>query len=194
MARAKRRQPYDPSKAHDRRAGESNRGVENYLTPKEVDDPYEAGGKIIVMRSTRDDPLARLHDRRQIDEAQYHGGRAFQRDFEIAERGPRAIDPSKEAVDGGLAPEPITEQQRKSALRLVGAYRALKQDKSAVVQDVLIHRRTMAIISERRGLSGRKWEEYFGKMFRDGLELLAEFYGFSNHSDGRRRLTNDRVD
>jgi hypothetical protein len=84
MARTRRRMPYDPSKAHDRRAAGSNRGVENYLTPEEVDDPYEAGGKIIVMRSTRNDPLARLHDRKQIDEAQYHGGRAFQHDFETA--------------------------------------------------------------------------------------------------------------
>ena len=31
--------------------------------------------------------------RRQIDEAQYRAGRVFQRDWEIAERGARAIDP-----------------------------------------------------------------------------------------------------
>lgn len=38
MARIRRRQPNDLKNVHDRRAGESNRGVENYLTPKEVDD------------------------------------------------------------------------------------------------------------------------------------------------------------
>ena len=38
------------------------------------------------MRSIRNDPLARLHTHRQIDEAQYQGGRAFQDDWEKAER------------------------------------------------------------------------------------------------------------
>jgi hypothetical protein len=47
-----------------------------------------------------------LHDRRQIDEAQYYAGRAFQRDFEACERGPCAIYPSKEAVDGGAFQNP----------------------------------------------------------------------------------------
>src|SRR5690348_15837128 len=115
MARTKRRQPYNPA-AHDRRATDLLRNAR--VAPLEVDDPMELGGKLIVMRSTRDDPLADLHARGQIDEAQYRGGRAFQEDFEAAERGPRAIDPSKEAVDGGLMPEPITEAQRKAAKQL----------------------------------------------------------------------------
>jgi hypothetical protein len=37
--------------------------------------------------------------------------RAFQFDWETAERGARAIDPTKEAVDGGQMPEPITDGQ-----------------------------------------------------------------------------------
>ena len=59
----------------------------------EVDDPLalEPGEKIVTLRSTRNDPLARLHTHRQIDEAQYQGGRAFQSDWEKAERGPRAV-------------------------------------------------------------------------------------------------------
>jgi hypothetical protein len=179
VARARKRQPYDPSKAHDRRAGESNRGVENYLTPKEVDDPYEAGGKIIVMRSTRDDPLADLHARHMIDEAQYHAGRAFQEDFETAERGPRAIDPSKEAVDGGLMPEPITEAQRRSARQLAVVYRALGQDGSAVVHAVLVHNQTRKQVAAARGLIGERWEKYYGLRFQECLDCMALVYGFS---------------
>lgn len=179
MARTKRRQPYDPSKAHDRRASESNRGVQNYLTPEEVDDPYEAGGKIIVMRSTRDDPLADLHSRSMIDEAQYWAGREFQKDFETAERGPRAIDPSKEAVDGGMAPEPITEAQRSAAKQLAVVYRQLGQNGSALVHDVLVHAKTRKQVAESRGLSGKRWEEYFGMRFRECLDCMALVYGFS---------------
>ena len=69
----------------------------------EVDDPLalEPGEKIVALRSIRNDPLGRLHSHRQIDEAQYQGGRAFQNDWEKAERGPRAVDPTREYVDGG---------------------------------------------------------------------------------------------
>ena len=180
MTRIRRkRTPYDPNKAHDRRASESNRGVASHLTPKEVDDPYEIGGKIIVMRSTRDDPLADLHARHMIDEAQYQSGRAFQHDFETAERGPRAIDFTREAVDGGLMPEPITEAQRASARQLAVVYRALGQDGSAIVHGVLVHNRTRKQVAESRGLVGKRWEEYYGMRFRECLDCMALVYGFS---------------
>src|SRR6201996_4692177 len=118
MARTKRRKPYDPAKAHDRRARDLPRNAE--VAPVEVEDPMglDPGDKIVTLRSLRNDPLARLHSHRQIDEAQYQGGRAFQNDWEKAERGPRAVDPSREFVDGGQLREPISEGQRKAGLRL----------------------------------------------------------------------------
>jgi hypothetical protein len=153
------------------------------VAPIEVDDPYEAGEKIAVMRSIRNDPLAGLHSRQQIDEAQYQAGRAFQRDFEAAERGPKAIDPSKEAVDGGLMPEPITESQQKAARKLGDIYRALGADLSALLHDVLIGGLTRTELAARRGLEGRKWEEFFGEKFRRGLDRIAVIYGFAQASD-----------
>jgi hypothetical protein len=156
--------------------------VANHLTPKEVDDPYEAGGKIIVMRSTRDDPLGYLHARHMIDEAQYQSGRAFQHDFETAERGPRAIDPSKEWVDGGLAPEPITEAQRRSAKQLAVVYRALGQDGSAIVHAVLVHNHTRKQVASSRGLIGERWEKYYGLRFQECLDCMALVYGFATHT------------
>ncbi len=174
-----RPKPYDPNKPHDRRATESNLGVAGHLTPKEVDDPYEAGAKIVVMRSTRDDPLGDLHARKMIDEAQYEAGRAFQSDFEAAERGPRACDPAKEYVDGGLAPEAISEPQRRAARQLVIVYRKLGADGSAIVHDVLVHNRTRKQVAESRGLVGKRWEEYFGTRFRECLDCLAKVYGFA---------------
>jgi hypothetical protein len=176
MARIKRT-PYDPSKAHDRRTTDLLRNAR--VAPIEVDDPLELGGKLLVMRSTRDDPLAELHARGQIDEAQYQSGRSFQDDFETAERGPRAIDPSKEAVDGGMAPEPITEAQRKAARQLAVVYRALGQDGSALVHEVLVHGKTRAQVAEARGLAGERWEKYFGIRFRECLDCMALVYGFA---------------
>jgi hypothetical protein len=177
MARAKRRQPYNPAAVHDRRTTDLLRNAQ--VAAIEVDDPMEIGGKLMVMRSTRDDPLAELHARGHIDEAQYRSGREFQNDFETAERGPRAIDPSKEAVDGGIAPEPITEAQRKAAQQLAVVYRALGQDGSALVHEVLVHGKSRKQIAEARGLSGERWEKYFGMRFRECLDCLALVYGFA---------------
>jgi hypothetical protein len=163
----------------------------NYLTPEEVDDPYEAGAKITVMRSTRNDPLAGMHARKTIDEAQYWGGRAFQKDFEAAERGPRAIDPSKEFVDGGLLPEPITEAQQEAAIRLAGVYRELGQIASTLLHDVLIHGHGYKQIAAARGLEGERWEKFFGMSVHLHLHTLAFLYGFAKERTGRKRIDVD---
>src|SRR3979490_627536 len=108
VARAKRNKPHRPAKVHDRRSRDLLRNAE--VEAIEVDDPLalEPGDKIVTLRSIRNDPLARLHAHRQIDEAQYQGGRAFQDDWEKAERGPQAGAPTPENADGGGAPRPHT--------------------------------------------------------------------------------------
>lgn len=172
--------PYNPANpVHDRRAQDLLRNAQ--VGTLEIDDPMalEPGDKIVAIRSTRNDPLAKLHDRRQIDEAQYLGGRAFQEDFETAERGPQAIDPSKEFVDGGRMPEPITEGQRKAVLRLNRAERELGADGSALAHSVLISGLTVSQVARSRGLVGERWEKYFGLRFRECLDRLAVVYGFA---------------
>lgn len=176
-----KRRPYDPSKpVHDRRATDLLRNA--IVAPVEIDDPYEPGSKLIAMRSLRNDPLGALHSRRFIDDAQLAGGRAFQHDFEMAERGPRAIDPSKEAVDGGRPPEAITEGQRDAAKRLAIAHRRLGADGSAIVHALLIHGMGFGEMAASRGLAGRRWEDHFGYRFRQCLDILAELGGYSNGS------------
>src|SRR5580704_4829249 len=178
MPRAKRKKPYNPAKIHDRRSRDLVRNVE--VAAVEVDDPLglDPGDRIVTLRSLRNDPLARLHSRRQIDEAQYQGGRAFQNDWEKAERGPQAVDPSREYVDGGQFREPITESQRKAVLRLNRAERELGADGSALVHEVLILGLTMEQIGQRRGLPGQRWIDYFARRFRECLDRLALIYGF----------------
>ena len=137
---------------------------------------------IVTLRSIRNDPLARLHSHRQIDEAQYRGGRAFQDDWEKAERGPRAVDPSREYVDGGQFREPITERQRKAVLRLNRAERELGADGSALVHDVLVLGMTMEQVGLRRGLRSQRWIDYFARRFRECLDRLALMYGFATEA------------
>src|SRR5467141_4378970 len=179
MARAKRNKPHNPAKAHDRRSRDLPRNAE--VAAVEVDDPLglEPGEKIVTLRSIRNDPLARLHTHRQIDEAQYQGGRAFQDDWEKAERGPQAVDPTREYVDGVRAREPITERQRRAVLRLNRAERELGADGAALVHGVLGLGMTMEQVGQRRGLRGQRWMDYFSRRFRECLDRLALIYGFA---------------
>ena len=179
VARARRKKPHGAAKVHDRRSRDLLRNAE--VAAVEVDDPLalEPGDKIVTLRSIRNDPLARLHSHRQIDEAQYQGGRAFQNDWEKAERGPRAVDPTREYVDGGQAREPITERQRKAVLRLNRAERELGSEGSTLVHEVLILGMTMEQIGQRRGLIAQRWKDYFARRFRECLDRLALIYGFA---------------
>jgi len=179
MARRKRRKPHDPLSVHDRRAQDLPLNAE--VAAVEVDDPFgtEPGDKIVVLRSTRSDPLARLHSRRQVDEAQFRGGRAFQSDWEKAERGPQAVDPTRERIDGGQMREPITEGQRRAAVRLTRIERELGADGVILVHEVLILGMNMEQVGERRGLSSQRWKDYFARRFQECLDRLALFYGFA---------------
>jgi hypothetical protein len=179
VARAKRNKLHRTTKVHDRRSHDLPRNAE--VATIEVDDPMalEPGEKIVTLRSIRNDPLARLHTHRQIDEAQYQGGRAFQDDWEKAERGPQAVDPTREYVDGVRAREPITERQRKAVLRLNRAEHELGADGAALVHEVLVLGMTMEQVGQRRGLRGQRWMDYFSRRFRECLDRLALIYGFA---------------
>src|ERR1700686_3528267 len=184
MARAKRNSQHKAQKVHDRRSRDLPRNAE--VAAVEVDDPLalEPGEKIVTLRSLRNDPLGKLHSHHQLDEAQYQGGRAFQDDWEKAERGPQAVDPTREYVDGGRAREPITEGQRKAVLRLNRAERELGAVGAALVHEVLILGMTMEQVGQRRGLRGQRWIDYFARRFRECLDRLALLYGFAT---ARRR-------
>jgi hypothetical protein len=155
----------------------------------EIDNPLalEPDEKIVAMRSIRNDPLGRLHSHHQIDEAQYRGGRAYQNDWERAERGPQAMDPTREFVDGTRSREPLTERQRQAVLRLNQVERALGTDGAALVHDVLVLGLTMDQIGQRRAARTQRWNDYFARRFRECLDRLALVYGFATEASARRR-------
>ena len=178
MPRTKRRSSR-AERIHDRRSSDLPRNAE--VVAVEVDDPMalEPGDKIVALRSIRGDPLGRLHSHHQIDDAQYRGGRAFQNDWERAERGPQAVDPTREYVDGIQTREPITERQRQAVLRLNRIERELGADGSALVHDVLVNGMTMEQIAQRRDLHSQRWKDYFSRRFQECLDRLALIYGFA---------------
>ena len=174
------RDPDDLRRVHDRRASNVTPRAETAAV--EVDDPYATrlGEKITVMRQLRSDPLARLHSHRQIDEAQYRAGRAFQRDWEAAERGARAIDPTRERIDGGSSPEPLSERQARARKRLIELERVLGRTMHRVIHAVLVDGLSMETLAQR--LFNREGEvaaKYYGRLFRDALDVLAVEYGLA---------------
>jgi hypothetical protein len=179
MPRARRTRARKSTRIHDRRAQDLPRNAE--VAEAEVDDPLalEPGEKIVTLRSIRNDPLGRLHSHHQIDEAQFQAGRAFQDDWEKAERGPQALDPTRDYVDASPAREAITERQRKAVLRLGRVERELGADGAALVREVLVLGMTMEQVGARRGLRGQRWMDYFSKRLRECLDRLAIIYGFA---------------
>jgi hypothetical protein len=180
MPRARRSKSRKAATVHDRRAQDLPLNAE--VASVEIDDPLglEPGEKIVALRSIRNDPLGRLHSHHHIDDAQLRGGRAFQDDWEKAERGPRAVDPTREYVDGGWAREPITERQRRAVLRLNRVERELGADGIVLAHEVLVLGLTMEQVGERRGVRGQRWKDYFARRFQECLDRLALIYGFAS--------------
>ncbi len=133
--------------------------------------------QIVVRRALRDDPLGRLHARRQIGAAQYRAGRAWQAAYEAAAIGHvGAIDPSNEPVDG--TPQyggPNLDRVTKAARSLAGWDQLLGATGCAVVRLLLAERLTTAGIAVRFGFGDA---EYWGKRFRECLNVLAHDMGY----------------
>jgi hypothetical protein len=145
-----------------------------------VDSPLTRGDKDAAVRSLRGDSLAALRSRDQIDEAEFLAGRKWQRLLEQAQIGDiRAIDPTKEAVDGGRFPEPITDEQIKAFRELKAADKALGLEGGALVRDILGSRLSVTIAAARRGMSREAEIKYIGRRFRECLDTLANLWGLA---------------
>jgi hypothetical protein len=145
-----------------------------------VDDPYEAGARTAVVVSLRDDPLRRLRARNQIDEAQFQAGRHWQRLCEEAEIGSiRAVDTTREPVDGGSQRELLTDRQRRAAQGLMRAARALGREGDELVRDVLGRRLFIEQAAALRGATTQRSIDYVGRRLRECLETLASEFGYA---------------
>jgi hypothetical protein len=175
------------AKIHDRKATDL---VHSQVGPVIVEDPYEAGGKIVAFRSLRDDTLAYMHQHRQIDDAQFRAGRDWQRDLELSEvGGAKAIDPTREAVDGGgFAYSGVTDGQSKALASLSRAARALGMEGEAIIRDVLGSHLSLAAAAIKRGLTSERERAYLGSRFREALETLALVYGYAMASANPRNI------
>ena len=163
-------------KSHDRRSTDTL--AAGQYAEAVIDDPFDPkGDKITTLRQTRGDPLGRLHAHHQIDDAQYQAGRLYQQDKELADRGARAIDPTREAVDGGRLPEPLTDRQIKARKRIVKIEGELGRRLTRILQAVLIDGHTISMLS---GSDVQSVLKLHGNLFRTALNELADLYGLAN--------------
>lgn len=169
-------------KIHDRQSHDLP--INSVVSIAVVDDPLEHGAKLRVIRSTRDDPLAALYSRSQIDDAQYRAGRDVERLFEASAVGRiSGIDPGRIVVDGGQMPEAITDKQIRASNELLRAKAKLGEEGYKLVRDILGDRLSVAKAAEYRGLMGERGSRYTGQRFRECLETLALLW----HYAGTRR-------
>lgn len=140
-----------------------------------VQDPYDQAANITVARATRDDPLAGMLARGQIDRAKYEAGRIWQRHWENAAIGGtlKGCDTTREPVDGrGQTPDPFTDRQRAAVQKLREATVALGYNGDRIIRMVLADR--MSIIQVADVLKRHK--KYIGVRFRECLETLAKLW------------------
>jgi hypothetical protein len=169
-------------KPHDRRATDLLANA--MVAPTIVDDPVEAGGKLLVMRSLRDDPLAAMHNAKQLDDAQFLAGRRWQEIKRICQVGDvQAIDPAKEAVDGGRGPEGITDQQIDAFKDLSAALRALGIEGGYLIQLFLDKGLTLTLIAEQWGWFKERDRDFLGRRLRECLDTLAVCFGYATRGD-----------
>jgi len=164
-------------KIHDRR-GEVPPFQALGVVADVVRDPYSTiGENITVIRATRDDPLAGMLARRQIDLAQYEAGREWQRHWEEAAIGAvRAIDTTKEPVDGkGATAGPFTDRQRLAFNELWVVRRTLGFEGERLVREILGDRIPLEVAAAQRG----RPRKYIGMRFREALETMARMWCFA---------------
>ena len=164
---------------HDRRA--TDLPFNARVAAVVADDPYETGAKLTVLRSLRDDPLAAMHNAKQIDQAQFIAGRHWQRAFELIEAGGvGALDPTRERVDaGGIAQATISDAQIRAFDDLTKAMTALGLEGESLIRDFLGRGWTLRDIAARRGMHSERERGYLGFRLRECLDTLAVEFGYA---------------
>lgn len=171
----------EKDKIYDRLA--SDLPINTKWAPAVVDCPVDRLAKLRVLRSVRDDPLAELHARNQIDDAMLAAGRQWQRHHELSEIGGiKAIDPGKEAVDGGKFPEPITDKQMDAFRELQRADWELGKDGRLLVRCILGDRKTIAQAAILCGKGDQLGIKFTSRRFKECLESLAVLWGYAQKS------------
>ncbi len=148
----------------------------------EIENPLNPEQRLVVWQGTRSDPLAAMRNARQIDECQYLAGRHWQKAYEAAEiGGARAIDYTRDKVDGGQIAQPtISDTQARAFSDLSKARKALGEYSWTIVFDVLGCHMTVRQCAERRMMRSDTEQRYIGMRFRTSLDEMAIIFNLAS--------------
>jgi hypothetical protein len=149
---------------------------------------------LTVITALRDDPLGRMFARRQIDSAQYQGGRAYQDLFVAAQLGHIGGMGEGTKIDNFSGLQAINDRQRRAAqlLRRVDLKVALRlgTDGVSMIRSVLTYGKSIEQTAKERGAVVDREVRYFGFQFRRALDIVAMVLGFANstYREHQRRI------
>lgn len=144
-----------------------------------VEDPYDPSNTITVPVNVRHDPLQRMFGQRDIDTAQLKAGEHLREAFDATSAcGIRAIDPSRDVVDGGPGFGGLSERAIRSAARLREAQALLGWQSYRLVVAVVCQGLNGTLISEQSSAKVDRKTVQFA--VRNGLEQLAIMWGYAS--------------
>lgn len=166
--RRKRRPPDKPRPGYD---GSFEIGA------RVVDDPYEPGNKITVPANVRHDPLARMYNQKEIDDAQYLAGEKLRMCIEKAGgTGAAAADWTRPFVDHSVSFKEVALTQLQAGRELKRAHAMLGFQNYRLVHGVVFDGLNGSLIAQARGhIHDRKAVK---AVVRDCLEQLAIMWGY----------------
>lgn len=152
-----------------------------------VDNPYygpttpDEHRKVTAPRALRDDPLGQMHDRGQVDAAQYAAAREWQRQYEAAGAPMPSSGDLQEPVDAGGNHKPgITDRQINAGRSLARLGAKLGPRGNQIVHLVLADKMTLREVANRLYFSTERHTMiYLGARWRECLDTLAVETGFA---------------
>lgn len=182
-----------PRKTKDRR----RRMLQSDIGTVEVDNPLYSPSlpaehrRISAIRTLRDDPVGQMHNRNQINGAQYRAARAWQMDYEIAGQGLISMQATtRESITQALRYAEPVDGSRKPFLGVTDArmvaYDRLKKWKDALGDDghwlvvqILANKLTIKQVANiKHVVVNAATEKYVGRRFRECLSTLARAMGY----------------
>ena len=163
----------------------------------EVDNPFyhpdaSEHRRIRAVRTLRDDPLGQMHDRRQINEAQYQAGREWQRNYERArigyiqgpatqrEAGTEALRYAEPVWGSRKLPAGVTDAQMAAYDKLKAWKAALGSDGYWLIHTVLANKRSLREAANMKHVYVNEATlKYVGRRFRESLDCLARVMGYA---------------
>jgi hypothetical protein len=152
-----------------------------------------------VVVSLREDPIGRMHARRQVDQAQYSAARAYQRLYDCATIGNLSpADPSRIRVDGGRFPDPISAARMTAAKQLRSVEGTLKEWHGfaglSLTRSVLTGGKSVDKAARDFGAETEREARFWGLLFRKCLDVLAKALGFANSTKRPTRPRRNQYD